>query len=135
MTAPESVTTARLHLRKPVPDDALLMFQAYAQDPEVAHYLPWCPHRTVSDSEAVIGRFLAGWDSGSGFQWLLFLRDGGALAGAVGIRRDMHGAELGYVLARPFLGPRAHDGSSRGDRLLGFRRQFTVSHRRGVRRR
>ncbi len=96
--------TARLQLRKPVPNDAALIFEAYAQDRDVARYVPWRPHRSLSESEAVIDRFLSGWDTGGGFHWLLFPRDGAGLAGAVGIRREMHRAELGYVLARHFWG-------------------------------
>lgn len=104
MTAPECLRTSRLQLRKPVPEDAAFLFEAYGQDPEVARYVPWRPHRSLSESAAVIERFLSGWETGSGFHWLLFPRAGAGLAGAVGIRREMHRVELGYVLARPFWG-------------------------------
>jgi len=58
MTPPETLRTARLVLRKPTREDATLMFAAYGQDHEVAHYVTWRPHTCVSDSEAVIDRFL-----------------------------------------------------------------------------
>ncbi len=43
------------------------MFAAYGQDHEVAHYVTWRPHTCVSDSEAVIDRFLDLWRDGCGF--------------------------------------------------------------------
>ena len=61
MTPPETLHTARLVLRKPTREDAPLMFAAYGQDAEVAHYLTWRPHTCVADSEAVIGHFLDSW--------------------------------------------------------------------------
>ena len=72
MTPPETLRTARLVLRKPTRQDATLMFAAYGQDHEVARYVTWRPHTCVSDSEALIGRFLDSWRDGSGFHWLLF---------------------------------------------------------------
>ena len=78
------------------------MFAAYGQDDEVAHYVTWRPHTCVSDSEAVIGRFLDSWRDGSGFHWLLFQYGGSELMGAIGIRRETHGLELGYVLAQRY---------------------------------
>ncbi|TMP94182.1 MAG: GNAT family N-acetyltransferase, partial [Verrucomicrobia bacterium] len=79
MKPPETIRTARLVLRKPTREDAPLMFAAYGQDHEVAHYVTWRPHTCVSDSEAVIGRFLDLWRDGSGFHWMLFQYSGGEL--------------------------------------------------------
>lgn len=80
------------------------MFAAYGQDPEVTHYVPWRPHTCISDSEAVMGRFLDGWRDGSGFHWLLFQDGGSELMGAIGLRGEGHRLELGYVLARRYWG-------------------------------
>ncbi len=104
MTPPETLRTARLVLRKPTREDAPLMFAAYGQDHEVAHYVTWRPHTCVSDSEAVIDRFLDLWRDGSGFHWLLFQYGGSELMGAIGVRREAHRLELGYVLARRHWG-------------------------------
>lgn len=104
MKPPETIRTARLVLRKPTREDAPLMFAAYGQDHEVAHYVTWRPHTCVSDSEAVIGRFLDLWRDGSGFHWLLFQYGGSELMGVIGLRGGAHRLELGYVLARRFWG-------------------------------
>lgn len=76
------------------------MFAAYGQDDDVVQYITWRPHTSVSDSEFVIERFLDSWCEGSGFQWLLFQRGDNDLIGAVGLSREGHRLELGYVLAR-----------------------------------
>jgi RimJ/RimL family protein N-acetyltransferase len=104
MTPPETLRTARLVLRKPTREDAPLLFAAYGQDHEVAHYVPWRPHSCLSESEAVIGRFLDLWRDACGFHWLLFQDGGNELMGAIGVRGEAHQLELGYVLARQHWG-------------------------------
>src|SRR3954466_2972119 len=100
---PESLPTARLHLRKPRPDDAPLIFAAYAQDPEVTRYLTFRPHGDLSETDEAVERFLDGWRSGKSFCWLIFTRDEEELVGAIAVREDQ-GINLGYLLARPFWG-------------------------------
>jgi RimJ/RimL family protein N-acetyltransferase len=99
-TPPESITTARLLLRKPRPEDAASIFTAYAQDPEVTRYLAFRPHRSMNDAHEAVGRFLEGWRSGKTFCWLIFLRDNEELVGAIAAREDQ-GINLGYLIARP----------------------------------
>jgi [ribosomal protein S5]-alanine N-acetyltransferase len=100
---PESFLTARLHLRKPRPEDAPLIFAAYAQDPEVTRYLTFRPHLEVREAEEAVERFLESWRTGKSYCWLIFSRDGEKLLGAIAARSDQ-GINLGYVLARPFWG-------------------------------
>ena len=66
ITAPDEIRTARLLLRKPQATDAPLMFTAYAQDPAVTRYLAWLPHASLTETRAVIDRFLIAWDHGGG---------------------------------------------------------------------
>jgi RimJ/RimL family protein N-acetyltransferase len=102
LPAPEEIRTARLLLRKPCRQDAPLIFEVYAQDPEVTRYLRWRPHRDVGDSYDAIDRFLARWKTGSEFVWLLFLDT--QLVGCVAARNEKDGVSLGYVLARRYWG-------------------------------
>ena len=48
---PATIETARLTLRAPCNRDAEIIFQAYAQDAEVARYLVRIPHRATCDAE------------------------------------------------------------------------------------
>lgn len=98
---PESLATARLILRKPSLDDAPLIFDAYARDPEVTRYLTFRPHCELNETHAALGRFLEGWRSGKSYHWLIFRRDPEELVGAISAREDQ-GINLGYLLARPF---------------------------------
>lgn len=101
LTPPESFTTARLLLRKPRPEDAALIFAAYAQDPEVTRYLAFRPHRDLKDSHEAIERFLDGWRCGKSYVWLIFRREDEQLVGGIAAREDQ-GINLGYALARPY---------------------------------
>ena len=103
VSPPESFATARLLLRKPQPGDAPLIFEAYAQDPEVTRYLTFRPHRDLRDTREAVGRFLQNWRTGKSFCWLIFRRDGDELIGAISAREDQ-GINLGYLLAQPYWG-------------------------------
>lgn len=105
LSPPESFFTARLHLRKPTPEDAALIFDAYAQDPEVTRYLTFRPHREIREAEQAIARFLESWRVGKSYCWLICLRETGEVIGAIAARPDQ-GINLGYLLARRFWGQR-----------------------------
>jgi len=103
ITAPNEIRTARLLLRKPCMTDAALMFKAYAQDPAVTRYLTWRPHANITETRAVIDRFLAGWEKGE-FCWLLFTNDTDEMIGSIAARPENNGFNLGFLLARPHWG-------------------------------
>jgi len=104
VNVPEIIDTPRLQLRKPRREDAERMFAAYAQDPAVSRYLIWRPHPDISESHAVIDHFLAQWSAGTAFNWLLFDRNTGELAGSIGARRKDDGFDIGYLLAQRWWG-------------------------------
>jgi ribosomal-protein-alanine N-acetyltransferase len=104
MRPPETFETARLTLRRPRPSDAAAVFHAYAQDPLVARYLTWRPHRDVSETARYLARCAAGWEAGDDFAWAVTLREGGELLGMVGLRDGGFKADVGYVFARRWWG-------------------------------
>ena len=53
---PDRLETSRLILRPLARGDALAVFAGYAQDPEVARYLSWRPHRRLAETEAYVSR-------------------------------------------------------------------------------
>jgi len=57
--APETIQTERLILRKPRTEDAPIIFEAYAQDPEVTRYLVWHPHQQVEETQKFISYCLS----------------------------------------------------------------------------
>ena len=100
MNPPESIETLRLRLRKPVMEDASLIFERYAKDPDVTRYLTWRPHESVERTESFLKRCLSVWEDGSGFPYVIALKEDGQLIGTIEIRIDRYRAEIGFALAK-----------------------------------
>ena len=90
--------TEDLILRKPSMKDAKDIYR-YASDPEVARYVLWNPHRSVSESRSFIrwlrGRIRAGYPS----SWVAELKKTGIVIGTIGFiwySEENRSAELGY---------------------------------------
>ena len=96
--------TEDLILRKPRIRDAKDIY-SYASDPEVARYVLWEPHRSVSETASFIrdlrGRIRAGCPS----SWVVVLRGTGTVIGTVGFvwySAENNAAELGYSFSREY---------------------------------
>jgi len=57
---PLQLSTARLLLRKPQPEDAAKIFERYAADPDVVTFLNWRVHSTKDDTRRGIVSLLSG---------------------------------------------------------------------------
>lgn len=101
---PASVETKRLLLRKPLPEDADAVFEAYAQDREVTRYLVWRPHPSVETTREFIAHCRRLWESAKAFPYVITRKGDGGLLGMIELRPDGHRAEFGFVLARRFWG-------------------------------
>jgi ribosomal-protein-alanine N-acetyltransferase len=98
--APETIQTARLLLRKPLPGDVPAVLRAYAHDPEVTRYLLWRPDQTPEEIAAFVARALEAWERGTTYTWAITLRESGRLIGMIDARVDAYMANIGYVLAK-----------------------------------
>jgi len=88
----------RVRLRAPILDDAELLFERIASDPEVPRYMSWRPHPDVADTRRVITDIF---NVGGETTWLIELRDGGGPIGLCGWRRPQpHTIDFGYCLGR-----------------------------------
>jgi RimJ/RimL family protein N-acetyltransferase len=99
---PETIKTARLHLRRPLSDDAQVIFEEYAQDPEVTRYLTWRPSERLADTQAFLNGCIARWDTAEEFSWILTLPPGNCPMGLIACRPHSWRIELGYALAKRF---------------------------------
>jgi ribosomal-protein-alanine N-acetyltransferase len=97
---PETWETARLVARKAVREAAPALFDAYAQDADVARYMIWRPHRDVGETIAFLERCERAWHDGSAFPWTLWTKNDGALAGMIEARQVGTAVDIGYVLRR-----------------------------------
>jgi ribosomal-protein-alanine N-acetyltransferase len=104
MRPPPTIETERLVLRLPVPADAEAIFNSYAQDTEVAHYMIWRPHENIAETERVVAGCIAAWEGEARFPYVITLKENGALVGMIEIRIDTFSADVGYVLAREHWG-------------------------------
>jgi len=105
MNPPELLQTARVTLRRPRLSDAEAVFERYASDPEVTHYLGWPRHRSVEDSRGFVRYALDGWETGRDLPYLAFAREDGRLLGSTGLHFETPArAFTGYMLARDAWG-------------------------------
>ncbi len=96
--------TPRLILRKLKMKDAEDVF-AYASDPEVARYVLWDPHRSLSDSRSYIRYIRHLYRQGIPSSWAVQLRKEGTVIVSIGymwMSRENRSAEIGYSLSRPY---------------------------------
>lgn len=100
MKPPKTLETERLCLRQPIPEDAGLIFEQYAQDPEVTKYLSWQPHQSIRETDEFIDRCISVWANHSAFPYVLICKQDAQLIGMIEIRINQYKADLGYVLAR-----------------------------------
>lgn len=104
MNPPEAIETERLLLRKPRMDDASVIFETYAQDPEVTRYLVWEPHKNIRETEQFLSACEDLWHSEKDFAYAITLKENSTLIGMLGLHPMNLKLELGYALARPYWG-------------------------------
>jgi ribosomal-protein-alanine N-acetyltransferase len=102
MNALETFQTERLRIRKVRKDDAPIIFESYAQDPEVTRYSTWKPHKDVHETERFLSACLELWRAEKDFEYAITLKDNGRLIGMFGIHPMNFKIEVGYVLACPY---------------------------------
>ncbi|MDA3921083.1 MAG: GNAT family N-acetyltransferase [Salinisphaera sp.] len=100
---PDTLVTARLHMRAPNPADVLAIF-AYAGDPDVTRFMEWPTHVDQADTEEFVEAVAEGWDDGDDYCYVLARRDTEELVGAASVQFDEHGASLGYIVAAAHWG-------------------------------
>jgi [ribosomal protein S5]-alanine N-acetyltransferase len=107
MKAPETLETARLVLRRPVPGDADAIFRRYAADPVVTRYLSWPTHRSLADTQAFLTWSDDEWERSPAGPYLVFERGGrtASLLGGTGLAfKSPLRAVTGYVFAQDVWG-------------------------------
>lgn len=103
---PETITTARLTLRRPVLADAPEVLARWAADPEVTRYLlfPTYAPDDIPGAERFLTLCLDNWRDGVGHRpWVLCEHGGdGRAIGILGVTQGVapHAWEVGYALGR-----------------------------------
>ena len=99
-----TLTSERLTLRPPRPEDSEAIFRGYATDPEVARFVLWTPHRSIAETEAFLTQFLEDGAEGDTYPWVITRSADAALIGAMHLRVEPPRGELGFNLARQHWG-------------------------------
>ena len=100
---PERIAGPRLQLRLPVLDDAGLLFQRVACDPQVTKYLLWTPHPDVAATRQVIIERLNIDDYAR--TWVIALQHSDEIIGMISGRLSVrHSVEIGYCVGRRWWG-------------------------------
>jgi RimJ/RimL family protein N-acetyltransferase len=92
--------TPRLRAKPAALVDADVVFAEYANDPSVAKYMTWKPHRSVEETIEFLRRCERVWVDGSAFPWSLWRKEDGAFVGLLEIRVSTSAVDLGCALSR-----------------------------------
>ena len=96
--------TSSLVLRPVRMEDAKDIFR-YASDPEVARYVMWEPHRSISDTRAYIRYIRSLYRRGLPSSWAVVHKLSGSVIGSIGFvgySPVHHAAEIGYSFSRQY---------------------------------
>ena len=96
--------TEDLILRKPERRDAKDIFR-YASDGDVARYVLWDPHRSLSETRRFVRDLRERIRAGCPSSWVVTLRETGTVIGTIGFvwySSENRSAELGYSFARAY---------------------------------
>jgi [ribosomal protein S5]-alanine N-acetyltransferase len=105
MRAPESFTTERLLLRRPVLADAPAIFARYASDERVTRWVGFPRHVSAADARSFVRFSDEEWATMPVGPLLAFEREGGRLVGSTGISMETTWrASTGYLLAADSFG-------------------------------
>ena len=97
------IETARLILRPFTMDDAQIMFDNWASDPEVTTYLMWPAHISVDITRMVLESWVKSYESLESYQWAIELKEIGQPIGSISAFRlnaDIESAEIGYCIGK-----------------------------------
>ena len=104
MKMPEQIETERLVLRKPCPEDANVIFDGWAQDPEVTRYLTWRPHERIDQTQEFVQACLRLWEGETRFPYMMAVKENGQVIGMIDPRIEGSRLGIGYVAARAHWG-------------------------------
>lgn len=98
--------TERLILRRFELTDAEEVYNNWTCDPKVSEYVSWDPHKSVSETKALIQSWIERYDTNS-YNWVVELKDSHQLIGnisAISVSRKHHNCEIGYCYGSKFWG-------------------------------
>ena len=99
------LATEHLTLRRFEAEDAENMFYNWANDPEVTKYLTWPAHKSLADTEGIIGLWMSQYEDLKFYQWAIELNELEQPIGtisAVKVDDDLESIEIGYCIGKAY---------------------------------
>lgn len=113
----QPIETERLLLRRLLAQDAGMMYENWASDPEVTRYLRWEPHRNADETFALLAAWETLYPNPDYYQWAIVEKASGQVIGSISLYDSLlgepqqktawHGIELaggiwepGYCIGR-----------------------------------
>ena len=98
----QTIETPRLILRQARIEDAQVMFDNWANDPEVTKYLTWPPHGNVEITRKLLASWVQNYEKDDYYQWMIVLKEtgepiGSIMANTVGRAQSAH---IGYCIGK-----------------------------------
>ncbi len=95
-------------LRRMQSGDAVLIFNSYASDPEVARYMVWPVAKYAQDLDRFVSVNIAAFDAGTAYEYVVELKETCSIIGGCGVRRAHPQSDdhyiFGYCFARSMWG-------------------------------
>ena len=70
-------------------EDADVIFEKYAQDPDVTKYLTWRPNRSVGETREFLQASLVAWRAGQSYHWTIVRKEDQELMGMINARVEI----------------------------------------------
>lgn len=80
----QEIETERLVLRRLTPEDAGMMYQNWANDPQVTKYLRWEPHKNADETRELLTAWALLYPNGDYYQWGIVEKATGQVFGSIG---------------------------------------------------
>lgn len=98
-----TIETERLILRRFRVEDAQVVYNNWASDPEVTRYLTWQPHVSPEATAEVLEDWEGRYENGSYYQWAIVLKELGEPIGSISVveqNDDLKKAHIGYCIGK-----------------------------------
>ncbi|MDC7221121.1 MAG: GNAT family N-acetyltransferase [Spirochaetales bacterium] len=101
-----TMATERLDLVKISPQHIDDMF-SYASDEETVRYMSWPRHKNKVETAHFIDLALELYEGEMHYDWAIWHREDKKMIGTIGLHgldREINGAEIGYIIGKPYWG-------------------------------
>lgn len=99
----KTIETSRLTLRAFEKDDAKAMYERWANDKEVTHFLTWPPHQNIEVTKHILDEWIYQYQNADYYNWAIVYKDNDSLPiGNISVVEDnkkVHLAVIGYCLS------------------------------------